>query len=193
MHRSHATALMLATLLISAATAGAHDWGTLVESPPTAAELGAVLAVTEQLQAATLAEGIAPALGADALAADWLGWLIGATHLDRRDELDAFADRLVAAGAVAPDERGLAIVAWRHGLEHLALAWDARALGATRARAEQAQERLTDPNLPPDEAVRLSYLASLGTVAADPEPPAAELLERLGALLAAARTGGEKR
>jgi len=180
---------VLVSLLLPALPASGHDWGSLVEEAPDAAELDAMLAATEAIQAEALA-GEAPPLAEDALAADWLAWLVGVARLDRRAQRDALADRLIASGALAADERPLAPDAWRHALEHLALCWDARALGADRARAAQAEQRLSDPSLPPDEAVRLSYLAELGRGANLLEPPPDELLERLGSLLAAARRGG---
>ncbi len=176
-----------------AAPAAAHDWGALEVAPPSAAQLGAILLVTEQVQADALARGEAPALGRDALAADWLGWLVGAADLDERESLDRLADKMVAAGAVAPAERELAVAAWSHGVEHLALAWDADELGATRALAAQAEARLTDPNLTQEESVRLSYLASLGSLDAAHDPPPAPLLVRLGALVEAARNARGRR
>lgn len=184
-----ATAILLVSLLLPAPPASGHDWGSLAQEAPDAAELDAILAATEAIQAEALA-GEAPPLAEDALAADWLSWLVGVAGLDRRSERDALADRLVAAGALAADERPLAPDAWRHALEHLALFWDARALGADRASAAEAEKRLGDPSLAPDEAVRLSYLAELGRGADLLEPPPDDLLERLGALLAAARRGG---
>jgi len=184
--RIRPSALAIALLLLPGAPSLAHDWGTLAESSPTPQELGVILSVAEEVQAEALAEG-PRALASDALAADWLGWLTGAAGLDRSGELASLADRLVAAGAVAADERALAPDVWRHGLEHLALAWDARALGANRARAEAAEARLRDPGLPTEESVRLSYLAALGRGAASSAPPPEALLARLGALLEAAR------
>jgi hypothetical protein len=177
--------------LLAAVPAVAHDWGKLEVPPPSAAELDAVLGVAEQLQREALADERTPALGYDALAADWLGWLIDAATPDGRADLDRLADRLVEAGVVAADERALALAAWRHDLEHLALTWDARELGVTRSRAEQAAARLADPNLPPEEAVRLSYLVSLGGIDTEPGAPSAPSLARLGALIEAARRAGE--
>jgi len=191
--RQHlAPAVVLASLLLATAPAAGHDWGSLSQGAPDPAELAAILSVTATIQAEALAEE-APPLAGDSLAADWLAWLVGVADLDRRAERDALADRLVATGAFADDDRPLAVEAWRHGLEHLALTWDARALGADRFRAAKAEERLRDPALAPEEAVRLSYLAELGRGAAALEPPPEELLARLGALLGAARRGGEGR
>jgi hypothetical protein len=181
----------LALLLLAARRADSHDWKELERQQLRVEQLAAVVGVAEEVQGEVPAERVSP-LAADGLAVDWANWLTAAARLDRRDGLADLADRMIAAGVVPEAARDLAIEAWRHALEHLTLAWDARELAVTRDQAGRAEARLTDPGLADEEAVRLSYVAWLGRMETPAEHIPEALLDRLGALIEAARQTAEQ-
>jgi hypothetical protein len=183
-------AIFLAVGFHSASAVVAHDWEEMATRAQNVAQLEIVLGVAEGLQDEALESGNVPALAADALAVDWLTWLTKATRLDTRGARLDLAEELVATGLVAADDQELAVLAWRHSLEHLALVADAVAQGVTSTEAQSASKRLMEDKLPAAEAVRLSYVVWLGSVSAQEKDRLAPLIIRLQRLVERAHAGG---
>jgi hypothetical protein len=172
-----------AAIIVVVSSVSAHEWSGLTTATPDPRRLEIAVDVAEGLQATTLASTAAQPLTRDPWVVDWLVWLSREAGLDQRRERDALADDLVGRGFVDADERELAVRAWRHALEHLTLVADAVQRKITPADAAGAAARLADPDLDPDEAQRLSYVASLGEVGQQERETLAPLLERLSRLV----------